>query len=122
MEEIVSKSAGGEITISTADFSALISDAKKITIDYVPYSEITRIIYAVNVDGLDMLFNEFSDKIVEDINENVSDNQEVKSYHNYLIKTLEHMKLASKQITSLYRDQEKSIAKQKETIAAQTSA
>lgn len=32
------------------------------------------------------------------------------------------MKLASKQITSLYRDQEKSIAKQKETIVAQTSA
>lgn len=56
------------------------------------------------------------------INENVSDNQDVKSYHNYLIKTLEHMKLASKQITSLYRDQEKSIAKQKETIVAQTSA
>lgn len=66
MEEIVSKSAGGEITISQADFSVLISDAKKITVDYVPYSEITRIIYAVNVDGLDMLFNEFSDKIVED--------------------------------------------------------
>lgn len=45
LEEIVSKSSGGEITIYPADFSALISDAKKITIDYVNYSEITRIIY-----------------------------------------------------------------------------
>lgn len=97
------------------DFKTLVVNTKKIKVKLIPYSEITRIIYSnKNCDGLDILIIALNESIIKEIEGNTRDC--LFDYQIILIKTVEHIQLAWKQISLLYEAQEEEIRNQEKIL------
>ncbi|TPR26474.1 hypothetical protein DY120_01915 [Apilactobacillus micheneri] len=102
------------------DFNELLEVTKKIKSQLVPYSQVTRIMYKFysdNTDGSDILVMLFSSEIEKSIKE--CNDKYILYYHEILIKCVEHMKLAFKQMDSLYYKQQSKLDYQKQQIDKQ---
>lgn len=96
------------------DFNKLLSAACNLHTEFVPYSEITRIIYGLQDEsGMDFFMEAFKKQIMKRIQHNSS---ELSNEYVILIKVSEHVNLAVKQKDSLYQEQAVEIAKQGEIV------
>ncbi|KOY78257.1 hypothetical protein RZ75_12240 [Apilactobacillus kunkeei] len=86
------------------NFQEWVSITKELNYTLVPYSEITRIMFDQSTDGYDMLTSKLNKSIKDDINKTCHD-ENIFMYQEVLIKSVEHIKLASKQKDTLYREQ-----------------
>ncbi|MGF7428569.1 hypothetical protein ABUK64_12295 [Lactiplantibacillus argentoratensis] len=96
------------------DFNKLLSAACNLHTEFVPYSEITRIIYGLQDEsGMDFFMEAFKKQIMKRIRNNSS---ELSNEYVILIKVSEHVNLARKQKDSLYRKQAEKIGNQENSL------
>ena len=96
------------------DFNKLLSAACNLHTEFVPYSEITRIIYGLQDEsGMDFFMEAFKKQIRKRIQNNSS---ELSNEYVILIKVSEHVNLARKQKDSLYRKQAEEIGNQENSL------
>lgn len=96
------------------DFNKLLSAACNLHTEFVPYSEITRIIYGLQDElGMDFFMEAFKKQIRKRIQPNSS---ELSNEYVILIKVSEHVNLARKQKDSLYRKQAEKIRNQENSL------
>lgn len=96
------------------DFNKLLSAACNLHTEFVPYSEITRIIYGLQDEsGMDFFMEAFKKQIMKRIQHNSS---ELSNEYVILIKVSEHVNLARKQKDSLYRKQAEKIGNQENSL------
>lgn len=96
------------------DFNKLLSAACNLHTEFVPYSEITRIIYGLQDElGMDFFMEAFKKQIRKRIQPNSS---ELSNEYVILIKVSEHVNLARKQKDSLYRKQAEKIENQENSL------
>ena len=96
------------------DFNKLLSAACNLHTEFVPYSEITRIIYGLQDEsGMDFFMEAFKKQIRKRIQNNSS---ELSNEYVILIKVSEHVNLARKQKDSLYRKQAEKIGNQENSL------
>lgn len=97
-----------------ADFKKLLGDTCDLHTEFIPYSEITRIIYGLQDDsGMDFFMLAFKEQIMNNI---PCDSSKLSNEYVILIKVSEHVNLARKQKESLYRKQADEIIKQKDSL------
>lgn len=97
-----------------ADFNNLLNAACNLHTEFVPYSEITRIIYGLQDEsGMDFFVEAFKKQIMKRIQRN---SLELSNEYVILIKVSEHVNLARKQKDSLYREQAKEIRSQEDSL------
>ncbi|MFT8735633.1 MAG: hypothetical protein ABF773_14555 [Lentilactobacillus hilgardii] len=112
--------AGGHYQLNDSDllfdtdFKKLLTTMQGIHTEFIPYSEVTRIIYNNNADGLDAFFMKLNQKIMENVK--LEDSPEIANEYVVLIKSVEHMKLANKQMDNLYKKQQDKLNQQQEKI------
>lgn len=98
------------------DFRKWVNATKEIDYTFVPYSEITRIMFNSSTDGCDMLIEKINSYIEKDIND-VCNDENIFTYHEVLIKSVEHINLAAKQKDTLYREQNDKINSQESKLS-----
>lgn len=99
------------------DFNKLLSAACNLHTEFVPYSEITRIIYGLQDEsGMDFFMEAFKKQIRNRIQHNSSELSELSNEYVILIKVSEHVNLARKQKDSLYRKQAEKIGNQENSL------
>ncbi|WEV50966.1 hypothetical protein OZX69_08460 [Lactobacillus sp. ESL0731] len=107
------------------DFKELYESIKDIKVDFIPYSEITRIMYGneinANTAGMESFFYKFDHAISESIKSNVASGDNITACYEILIKVSEDIKLADKQLKSLYKQLADQLAEQSNTINQQTA-
>lgn len=112
--------AGGHYQLNDSDllfdtdFKKLLTTMQGLHTEFIPYSEVTRIIYSNNADGLDAFFMKLNQKIMENVK--LEDSPEIANEYVVLIKSVEHMKLANKQMDNLYKKQQDKLNQQQEKI------
>ncbi|MGP3639167.1 hypothetical protein [Lentilactobacillus hilgardii] len=112
--------AGGHYQLNDSDllfdtdFKKLLTTMQGMHTEFIPYSEVTRIIYNNNDDGLDAFFMKLNQKIMENVK--LEDSPEIANEYVVLIKSVEHMKLANKQMDNLYKKQQDKLNQQQEKI------
>lgn len=82
-------------------FMELLQSAKSIHKEFIPYSEITRIVYSYGTDGVDVFVSKFKEEISKRLHDQSPDD-EIKEEYLILLKCSEHINLASKQMKTLY--------------------
>ncbi|MCI1922329.1 MAG: hypothetical protein LKJ22_10490 [Liquorilactobacillus nagelii] len=105
------------------DFDQLASILDNLDSEFVPYAEITRIIYTSGnterTDGFDIFQHRFKICLSQKINDEFKNGENVRGKFIILTKSYEHLKLASTQIDSLFLKQEEQIKKQEEQTKKQ---
>lgn len=90
--------------IEETRYNELFLASKNLDSHFIPYSEITRIIYSLNsMDGLDMFYTEIEKRLLNYLNIH----KDMRG--TFMVKVIEHTKLASKQFDNLYARSENEI-------------
>lgn len=85
-------------------YNDLFDTSQTLDSSFIPYSEITRIIYSLDsMDGLDLFYPEIEKRLLRYL----SDHKDMNG--TFMVKVLEHTKLASKQFDNLYARSENEI-------------
>lgn len=91
-------------TIEKDKYYSLFDISLQLDSAFIPYSEITRIVYSLSkTDGLDMLYPVMEENLLNYLNEHKDMNG------TFMIKVIEHTKLASTQFDNLYARSENEI-------------
>ncbi|MDF7671836.1 hypothetical protein PT281_00860 [Lactobacillus sp. ESL0701] len=101
------------------DFAELFDTIKNIKVEFIPYSEITRVMYDNEIDIItfDSFFFKFNSAISDGIKRDVGDGKSISNCYTNLIKISEHLKLADKQLRKLYMRQDKELEKQDQELS-----
>ncbi|CAJ1180037.1 hypothetical protein CCLMGIMDO_CCLMGIMDO_00337 [Companilactobacillus crustorum] len=109
--ELIKDWSRGEMSTAADDeefnsrVKGLLKSAEKMSSSFIPYSEITRMVFDVNPqDGLDMLTGKLRKKINDDLS-SCNEDDNVPEKYMVLLKCTEHINLADKQFNSLYNKQ-----------------
>lgn len=90
--------------IEETRYDELFLASKTLDSYFIPYSEITRIIYSLNsMDGLDIFYTEIEKRLLDYLNSHED------MHGTFMVKVIEHTKLASKQYDNLYARSENEI-------------
>lgn len=97
-------------------FNNLLTSAKQVHIEFIPYSKITMIVFKLtDRTGLDALGDALKARIKKDIDSKEADDI-VSNEYLVLIKCVEHLNLANRQFTMLYQQQDKEISVAKDDL------
>lgn len=103
----VNTQSSGELT---EQIDKLLEKAEQVNVYFMPYSEITRIVFKYQTDGLDMFEQKLRDRIKTDLKD-LGEGEEINNKYLVMLKCLEHLKLAITQYNNLYAAQERKLKK-----------
>lgn len=103
----VNTQSSGELT---EKIDKLLEKAEQVNVYFMPYSEITRIVFKYHTDGLDMFEQKLRDRIKADLKD-LGEGEEINNKYLVILKCLEHLKLAITQYNNLYAAQERRLKK-----------
>lgn len=103
----VNTQSSGELT---EQIDKLLEKAEQVNVYFMPYSEITRIVFKYHTDGLDMFEQKLRDRIKADLKD-LGESEEINNKYLVILKCLEHLKLAITQYNNLYAAQERRLKK-----------
>lgn len=115
--KLIKKASDGELNIilnspdAVLDESIekLLNDAKNVNVKFIPYSDITRMIYDLdNTDGIDAFVIKLRKEVVSKLKQLNGDTETPDEYF-VILKSAEHINLACRQMDSLYSRQEKKL-------------
>lgn len=85
-------------------YNDLFNTSQTLDSSFIPYSEITRIIYSLDsMDGLDLFYPEIEKRLLDYLTSHED------MHGTFMVKVIEHTKLASKQYDNLYARSENEI-------------
>lgn len=90
------------------EFKNLLNSAKEVHLEFIPYSGITTIIFKYGSDGMDAFVASLRKYITEYVKK-LPDNEDIPNEYLIVAKSIEHINLATTQMTILYKEQEKKI-------------